>query len=115
MVPSESQILTNLRRGTLEYCILAMLRNEERYGLDIARDLVDGTLLAGEGTLYPLLSRLRKGGLVATSWRESDAGPPRRYYSLTPDGQSALDVFDQTWEKFRASVDGALHPRGRQS
>lgn len=113
MVPSESQVLTNLRRGALEYCILAMLRHEERYGLDIARDLADGTLLDSEGTLYPLLSRLRKSGLVTTSWRESRSGPPRRYYSLTGDGLSALKVFETAWGPFRTAVDAALGSQAR--
>ncbi|NEE03564.1 PadR family transcriptional regulator [Phytoactinopolyspora halotolerans] len=108
MVPSEAQIQTNLRRGALEYCILALLRGRERYGLDIARDLTQGTLLASEGTLYPLLSRLRKGGLVATSWQESESGPPRRYYSLTADGHRALQIFEATWKPFRSAVDAAL-------
>ncbi|NDL59466.1 PadR family transcriptional regulator [Phytoactinopolyspora mesophila] len=108
MVPSEAQILTNLRRGSLEYCILALLRDGERYGLDIAQHLTDGVLLAGEGTLYPLLSRLRKGGLVATSWQESSTGPPRRYYSLTADGREALRVFESAWVPFRAAVDAVV-------
>ncbi len=103
--------MTNLRRGALEYCILALLREGERYGLDIARELTGRSLLASEGTLYPLLSRLRKGGLVATSWRESDAGPPRRYYSLTPDGQRAVNVFEATWVPFRSGVDAVLTGR----
>nr|WP_216844001.1 PadR family transcriptional regulator [Phytoactinopolyspora alkaliphila] len=100
--------MTNLRRGSLEYCILALLRDGERYGLDIARDLTDGVLLAGEGTLYPLLSRLRKGGLVTTTWRESSTGPPRRYYSLTADGRAALRVFESAWVPFRMAVDAAI-------
>ena len=84
MVPSDDAILTHLRRGALEYCVLAMLRDQQLYGLDIARRLtVDGILMSGEGTLYPLLARLRKAGLVDTTWQESVEGPPRRYYSLT--------------------------------
>lgn len=113
MVPSESQILTNLRRGALEYCILALLRDGERYGLDLARHLADGTLLSSEGTLYPLLSRLRKGGLVTTSWRESTAGPPRRYYSLTAEGRAALKTFEAAWRPFSSAVDNALGGAGQ--
>lgn len=108
MVPGEGQTLTNLRRGALEYCVLACVGDDERYGLDIARELTDGVLLASEGTLYPLLSRLRKAGLVSTAWRESTSGPPRRYYSLTPDGRAALDAFVKTWTPFRDAVDRAL-------
>ncbi|MFE4464774.1 PadR family transcriptional regulator [Oerskovia sp. NPDC056781] len=109
MVPTEDMILTNLRRGAIEYCVLALLADDEWYGLDIARRLsVDGVLLGGEGTLYPLLARLRKGGLVETHWRESDAGPPRRYYALTPEGRAALETFARTWAPFRDAVDSTL-------
>lgn len=109
MVPSDDAILTHLRRGSLEYCVLAMLQNQELYGLDIARRLtVDGILMSGEGTLYPLLARLRKAGLVDTQWQESIEGPPRRYYSLTDDGRTALTAFTRTWKPFRDAVDSAI-------
>jgi PadR family transcriptional regulator, regulatory protein PadR len=114
MVPGDGgqldpNLLTNLRRGALEYCVLALLRNGESYGLDLAHALSsDGVLMTSEGTLYPLLSRMRRGGLVASSWRESSAGPPRRYYRLTRDGISALDAFERTWTPFRDAVDRAL-------
>lgn len=109
MVPSEDAILTNLRRGALEYCVLALLSGGETYGLDIARRLsADGVLMGGEGTLYPLLSRLRKAGLVATTWQESSTGPPRRYYVLTDDGQRALAQFTRLWRPFRDAVDQAI-------
>lgn len=114
MVPGESEpfdarVLTNLRRGALEYCVLALLRNGESYGLDIAQALsAGGVLISSEGTLYPLLSRLRRSGLVASSWRESTTGPPRRYYRLTNHGTAALAAFERTWEPFRDAVDHAL-------
>lgn len=114
MEPGDSTILTHLRRGALEHCVLALLDGEPRYGLDIARRLGDDrVLLAGEGTLYPLLARLRKQGLVDTAWVESTAGPPRRYYSLTAEGRVALDTFQRTWKTFRDAVDATLqggHP-----
>lgn len=109
MVPGDDGILTHLRRGALEYCVLAMLAEQELYGLDIARRLTaDGVLLASEGTLYPLLARLRKAGLVDTSWQESAEGPPRRYYALTADGTESLAAFKRTWKPFRDAVDTAL-------
>ena len=78
MVPGDEGILSNLRRGALEYCILAMLTERELYGLEIARRLTaDGVLMSSEGTLYPLLARLRRAGLVDTTWQESVEGPPR--------------------------------------
>jgi len=116
MVPGDDAMLTHLRRGALEYCVLAMLEHDELYGLDIARRLTpDGVLMASEGTLYPLLARLRKAGLVTTNWRESTAGPPRRYYALTTDGRDALTRFRPAWKGFRDAVDAALHTDGGRS
>ena len=86
--------LSQLRRGTVEYCVLALLRGGPRYGFELVRELseVDG-LVTSEGTIYPLLTRLRKEQLVTTFWRESESGPPRRYYELTDEGREALDDF----------------------
>ena len=109
MVPGEQGILTQLRRGALEYCVLALLERGETYGLDIARRLgADRVLLDGEGTLYPLLARLRKAGLVDTRWQESIEGPPRRYYVLTREGHDSLEAFRCTWKPFRDAVDHTL-------
>jgi PadR family transcriptional regulator, regulatory protein PadR len=110
MEPGDArQVLPQLRRGALEYCVLALLRGVPRYGFDLVRELseADG-LLTSEGTIYPLLSRLRKDGLVTTTWQESDAGPPRRYYALTTDGRSALERFVVDWRRFRDGVDRVL-------
>jgi PadR family transcriptional regulator PadR len=103
------EVLSQLRRGALEYCVLALLADEERYGFDLVRTLgsIDG-MVTGEGTLYPLLSRLKKAGHVATTWRESDAGPPRKYYAITTEGRRALDDFAAEWRRFRDAVDALL-------
>ena len=100
--------LTQLRRGVLEHCVLALLQPGERYGYDLVTELSEAGLLASEGTLYPLLARLRKQGLVETTWAESTAGPPRRYYSLTAAGRIALASFQRTWKTFRDAVDATL-------
>jgi Predicted transcriptional regulators len=106
-----------LRRGTLEYCVLALLGKGTRYGVELVRDLAadpalsatEGPALsATEGPLYPLLSRLRRTGWVETTWRESPAGPPRRYYSLTEEGKRALDRFRHEWVAFRDAVDRVM-------
>jgi len=116
MVPGDDAMLTHLRRGALEYCVLAMLEHDELYGLDIARRLTtDGVLMSSEGTLYPLLARLRKAGLVTTSWQESTAGPPRRYYALTTNGRDVLSRFRPSWKGFRDAVDAALDINGGTS
>ncbi len=110
MVDGEaSNLVAQMRRGVLPFCVLAMLGDGERYGFELVRALasVDG-MVTGEGTIYPLLARLRRQGLVETTWRESDAGPPRRYYRLAPSGRATLAEFTGSWRLFRDSVDGLL-------
>ena len=106
-------LITQMRRGTLEYCVLALLRDQPRYGFDLVRTLgeADG-LITSEGTIYPLLSRLRRDGLVTTSWHESPSGPPRRYYQLTTAGQQALKLFTAEWDRFTTAVDRLLTQGG---
>jgi PadR family transcriptional regulator PadR len=102
----QDALLAQMRKGTLQYCVLALLADEERYGFDLVRSLAetDG-MVTSEGTIYPLLSRLRRDGLVETTWRESSSGPPRRYYRLTKGGRAALDAFRAEWSRFRDAVD----------
>jgi PadR family transcriptional regulator PadR len=106
--------IAQMRRGTLEYCVLALLRDEERYGFDLVRALgeLDG-MVTSEGTIYPLLSRLRRDGLVTTTWGESPSGPPRRYYRLTDAGREALEAFAREWTRFRDAVDHLMKGGGR--
>jgi PadR family transcriptional regulator, regulatory protein PadR len=109
MVPgSAPKLLAQMRRGAIEFCVLALLRHGDRYGLDLARTLAADGLVTGEGTIYPLLGRLRQEGMVETSWHESPQGPPRRYYRLTEDGRAALDAFTVHWRQFRDAVDVVL-------
>jgi len=100
---------SQLRKGIVEYCVLALLTRQARYGGELVAILreKDG-LLTSEGTIYPLLSRMRAEGLVDTEWQESAAGPPRRYYSLTTLGSQALSAFRDDWVRFRATVDDVL-------
>jgi PadR family transcriptional regulator, regulatory protein PadR len=110
MVPAKREsLITQMRRGTLEYCVLALLRERARYGFDLVRTLgeADG-LITSEGTIYPLLSRLRRDGLVTTAWHESPSGPPRRYYQLTAAGEEALALFTAEWDRFTTAVDRVL-------
>ena len=99
-----------LRRGVLQYCVLALLTQRERYGFELVRNLgeIDG-LVTSEGTIYPLLSRLKKDGQVQTTWRESDEGPPRKYYAITANGEAGLDAFRAEWHRFRSGVDLLLN------
>lgn len=98
-----------LRKGVLQYCVLALLTQRERYGFELVRNLgeIDG-LVTSEGTIYPLLSRLKKEGQVKTTWRESDEGPPRKYYAITSEGEARLDAFRNEWQRFRSGVDTLL-------
>jgi len=101
-----------MRRGALQYCVMSLLATRERYGFELVQDLAraDGMVM-GEGTIYPLLARLRREGLVETTWQESASGPPRRYYRLTTDGHQALGVFTEEWRRFRTTVDDLLESR----
>jgi PadR family transcriptional regulator PadR len=109
MVPSETRhTLTELRRGVVEHCVLALLREGESYAFDIVRVLAARRFVTSEGTVYPLLARLRRDGLVSTTWRESEAGPPRRYYRITDDGRRVLEAFVADWSSFRNAVDALL-------
>ncbi|HZT93706.1 MAG TPA: PadR family transcriptional regulator [Gaiellaceae bacterium] len=106
MVALQAPLISQMRRGVLQYCVLALLAEEKRYGFDLVKALgeVEG-MVTSEGTIYPLLSRLRRDGLVETSWQESPSGPPRRYYSVTAAGRAALEVFAEEWNRFRDAVD----------
>jgi PadR family transcriptional regulator PadR len=117
MVAGEAgNLVAQMRRGVLPYCVLAMLSDQERYGFELVHELagIDG-MVTGEGTIYPLLSRLRRQGLVETSWQESDAGPPRKYYRLAAAGHAALAEFAQSWHRLRDSVDDLLSGTGHGS
>lgn len=108
----QEALLAQMRRGTLQYCVLAMLTSDERYGFDLVRDLADlDGMVTSEGTIYPLLSRLRRDGLVESTWRESPSGPPRRYYRLTDAGREALEGFRREWARFRDAVDALVEGR----
>lgn len=101
--------MSELRRGTVAFCVLALLAERERYAVELVSDLgAHRALAAGQGTIYPLLSRLRADGLVDTTWEESPSGPPRRYYRLTEAGRGSLAQFRAEWEQVRDAVDHLL-------
>jgi len=103
--------MANLRRGTVEFCVLALVRREAKYAAELGAELGELGLLTSEGTLYPLLSRLRRERLVETRWVESEGGPPRRYYSITSAGRTALSAFHQQWATFTAGVNRLLEEK----
>jgi PadR family transcriptional regulator PadR len=109
VVGGTDKLLAQMRRGSIEYCVLALLQFEDRYGFEITRKLSENDgLVTSEGTVYPLLTRLRNDGLVETYWQESTEGPPRRYYRITTEGREALGFFIDQWRRFRDSVDSIL-------
>jgi PadR family transcriptional regulator PadR len=93
-----------MRKGVLEYCILGTLADGELYPSDIISKLKDAKLIIVEGTLYPLLTRLKDAGLLTYRWEESRSGPPRKYYTLTKVGEKFLNELDQTWEELSQAV-----------
>ena len=109
--------MTELRRGVLGPCVLALLELRPRFGLELVRDLADADgLLTSDGTVYPLLNRLRDAGLVTSEWQVVEGERPRRYYSITRSGTASLAAFRGDWARFAATVsqvlEGAAEPAG---
>ncbi len=93
-----------MRKGILEYCILHIISRGEVYASDMLEELTSAKIMVVEGTLYPLLTRLRKAGLVEYKWVESNAGPPRKYYKLTSSGIDFLEHLGRTWKDLTKST-----------
>lgn len=96
-----------MRKGILEYCILSIISKGEIYASDILEQLKIAKLIVVEGTLYPLLTRLKNEGLLEYNWKESTMGPPRKYYQLTVEGSKFLEALNTTWEDLQFSVQQA--------
>src|SRR5690554_2289168 len=94
-----------MRKGVLEFCILSVLREREAYTSEILDTLKNARLLVVEGTVYPLLTRLKNDGLLTYRWEESTSGPPRKYYELTSDGEIFLEGLSETWNELSQAVD----------
>ncbi len=93
-----------MRKGILEYCILSILDKKEAYPSEILETLKDAKLIVVEGTLYPLLTRLKNMELLSYRWEESQSGPPRKYFSLTKMGKAFLEELDSTWSELSEAV-----------
>ncbi|GAB2699336.1 PadR family transcriptional regulator [Mucilaginibacter koreensis] len=102
---------TQMRKGILEYCILSIIARGEIYASDIIAELKNAQLLVVEGTLYPLLTRLKNNGLLTYSWVESTSGPPRKYYNLSAEGKSVLEQLDKTWQELVFAVTTSIDKR----
>lgn len=93
-----------MRKGVLEFCILCILQQGEAYPSDIIQKLKEARMIVVEGTLYPLLTRLKNAGILTYRWEESTSGPPRKYYALTEVGTAFLKELDTTWEQLQSAV-----------
>lgn len=98
-------IKSQMRKGILEYCTLLILNKKRAYVSDIIRSLKESRLIVVEGTLYPLLTRLKNAGLLDYEWEESPQGPPRKYYCLTESGQEFLHELDKAWAELNVTVE----------
>ena len=97
-------IKSQMRKGILEFCILSVIDRKEAYTSDILEALKRADLLVVEGTLYPLLSRLKNNGLLTYRWEESTAGPPRKYFCLTDEGKQLLSQLTDEWRSISNSI-----------
>ncbi|MCA9361001.1 PadR family transcriptional regulator [Candidatus Kaiserbacteria bacterium] len=99
---------SQMRKGFLEFPVLLIIGSKSTYAPDILKQLKTANLLVVEGTLYPLLSRLKRAGLVAYTWEESKTGPPRKMYSITKSGQEVLSKLESSWESLNSSVNSLI-------
>ena len=100
---------SQMRKGILEFCILHIISRGEVYASDMLDELTSARIMVVEGTLYPLLTRLKNSGWLDYKWVESSSGPPRKYYVLTDEGKLFLDAMHTTWFELAASVQSVIH------
>jgi len=99
-----------MRKGVLEYCILSIIQGNDAYTSDILAQLKGAKMLVVEGTVYPLLTRLKNTGLLSYRWEESTSGPPRKYYKLTENGESFLKELESSWGELNKAVKKLTQP-----
>lgn len=102
---SVNNIMVQMRRGTLEYCVLSVLSRGHAYSSDIIAELKAAEVIVVEGTLYPILTRQSNQGLLSYRWEESTQGPPRKYYALTEEGRQQLYQLDEVWGELVEQID----------
>lgn len=106
---NEDNVKVQMRKGILEYCILAILSREDSYAPKIIAELKEAQMIVVEGTLYPILTRLKNAGLLSYRWEESPQGPPRKYYILTDTGHQQLKMLDEAWDEMVAQIHSIRH------
>jgi len=103
-----------MRKGILEFCILHIISRGEVYASDMLEELTSARIMVVEGTLYPLLTRLKNAGFLDYKWVESSSGPPRKYYVLTTEGRVFLEAMQATWQELSDSVSAIIEKTGTQ-
>ena len=106
---AEDNIKAQMRKGILEYCILAILSREDSYAPKIIAELKEAEMIVVEGTLYPILTRQKNAGLLTYRWEESPQGPPRKYYTLTEKGHEYLHTLDEAWDELVEQIRRVRH------
>jgi len=104
-----------MRKGLLEYCILHIISRGEVYASDMLEELTNARIMVVEGTIYPLLTRLKNAGLVEYKWVESTSGPPRKYYSITENGKHFLKELDGTWKELVSSTNKIVRKKKQEA
>lgn len=99
-----SNLKSQMRKGLLEYCILSIINRDEAYASDILDTLKEARLVVVEGTVYPLLTRMKNEGLLSYRWQESTGGPPRKYYTLTAEGKQLLTQLNEEWQSICQAI-----------
>jgi len=105
---NQEQVRTQMRRGVLELCVLSIIAEGDAYTTDLVEHLKRAEMIVVEGSIYPLLSRLKNQNYLAYRWEESQQGPPRKYYSLTAAGRSYLAMLTEAWRSMVESVNSLL-------
>ncbi len=108
-------IQSQMRKGVLEYCILSIIKRGEVYPGDIIEEMKNAGMILFEGTLYPLLNRLKNAGILSYRWVESTTGPPRKYFSLTSKGSEFYDLLESTWTELSSSVEVLIAKTNEES
>lgn len=111
---AEDNVKVQMRKGILEYCILAILSREDSYAPKIIAELKAAEMIVVEGTLYPILTRQKNAGLLTHRWEESPQGPPRKYYSLTDKGRECLAQLDEAWDELVNQIQTIRHGKQQQ-
>jgi PadR family transcriptional regulator, regulatory protein PadR len=102
-------IQSQMKKGTLEFCILSIIKRGEAYPSDIVEEMRASNMQILEGTLYPLLTRLKNADMLSYRWVESNSGPPRKYFSLTPQGEEFYKELEKTWQELVSGIQRVIN------